>query len=120
METPFRVLGNRGERLAATYLERRGFRIEARQVIVGRMGEIDLVCRYRGQIVFVEVKARTSALWGTPEEAVTPWKRRRLRHAILGYLARRGLIEADYRFDVVAVDFAGPEPQIRHHEGVEL
>jgi putative endonuclease len=120
METPLRVLGNRGESLAAEFLRRRGFKILARQVHIGRMGEIDLICKYRGILVFVEVKARTTAIHGTPEESVTPWKRERLRRAVQGYLARHRLAEVNYRVDVVAVDFAGPEPLIRHHEGVEL
>ena len=60
------------------------------------------------------------AIHGTPEESVTPWKRERLRRAILGYLARHCLAEVNYRVDVVAVDLAGEKPLIRHHEGVEL
>lgn len=120
MDTPLRVLGNRGERLAAEWLERRGYRVIAQQVIVGQLGEIDLICRHSRQHVFVEVKSRTTLAWGTPEEAVTPWKRRRLRRAVLAWLARHGLVDSDFRFDVIAVDFSGPAPVIRHHPAVEL
>jgi putative endonuclease len=120
METPLRVLGNRGEDLAADFLRRRGFRVIDRQVHIGRLGEIDLICKRWGVLVFVEVKARTTATHGTPEESVTSWKRERLRRAVFGYLARHGLADVNYRVDVVAVDLTGPEPVIRHHEGVEL
>jgi putative endonuclease len=120
METPLRVLGNRGEDLAADFLRRRGFKIVARQVHIGRLGEIDLICKRWGLLVFVEVKARTTAAYGTPEEAVTSWKRERLRRAIFGYLARHSLADVNYRVDVVAIDWSGAEPTIRHHESVEL
>ena len=112
--------GKRGEGLAETFLRSRGFRIIARNARVGRLGEIDLIAEQRGRIVFVEVKARHGAGYGTPEEALTAAKRLHFRRAVEAWLLSRGLTEAPYRADVIAIDFSGGLPTIRHLEAVEL
>jgi putative endonuclease len=100
-------LGARGEQLAADWYAARGYDIVARNWRC-REGEIDLIVARRGDLVFCEVKTRTSDRFGVPAEAVTPAKQRRLR-----VLAARFLAEHDrrvdgggrgaLRFDVVAV-----------------
>ena len=107
-----RLFGSRGERAAARYLRRAGLRILARGY--GTLwGEIDLVARDGEVLVFVEVKTRRS---GTPAEAVTPEKQRRLTLAALHFLRRRNLLEQRSRFDVVAVVWAldSRAPEIEH------
>jgi putative endonuclease len=76
-------------------------------------GEIDLVARDASVVVFIEVKTRRS---GTPAEAVTPEKQRRITLAALHFLRRRGLLEVRSRFDVVAVVWADDRrpPEIEH------
>jgi putative endonuclease len=76
-------------------------------------GELDLVARDGEVLVFVEVKTRRS---GTPAEAVTPEKQRRLTLAALHFLRRRNLLEERSRFDVVAVVWADDRraPEIEH------
>src|SRR5262245_42212771 len=94
-----RLFGDRGERAAARYLRRHGV-----LVLVGghrpALAEVDLIARDGPTLVFVEVKARRH---GTPAEAVTPEKQRRLTLAALHFLKRHGLLEQPCRFDVVAV-----------------
>ena len=63
-------LGARGEKLAARYLRRQGFKILYRNFRGRRGGEIDLVCRDRDTLVFVEVKTRTREDFGRPLDAV--------------------------------------------------
>lgn len=109
-----RRFGDAGERIAERYLRRKGYRVVARNVTAGRLGELDLVAVHRGTLVFVEVKTRRSSAYGRPEEAVSPAKYGRLSRAIQWYLQRKGLESARYRLDVVAVDLAGPEPAVRH------
>ncbi|HWQ00377.1 MAG TPA: YraN family protein [Vicinamibacterales bacterium] len=104
-------LGRRGEAIACAELERRGYVILARRYRT-RAGEIDIVAREGGSIVFVEVKARASDRCGPPAEAVTPAKRRRLASMAADYLARHGEPEASCRFDVVAVDAGGRRPAV--------
>jgi putative endonuclease len=94
-----RLLGDRGEREAARHLRRQRFRILARRYRT-TLGEIDLIARDGETIVFVEVKSRRH---GTPAEAVTIEKQRRLTLAALEFMKRHGLLETRCRFDVVAV-----------------
>ena len=97
-----RALGAQAEARAAQLLQRKGYRIVARNWCC-RGGELDLVCDDRGTLVFVEVRARASADHGTPFETVGDVKRRRLVHAARMYLATRVEGEVACRFDVVAI-----------------
>ena len=65
-----RIRGKVGEDLAANFLEQIGFKIIKRNYRFER-GEIDLIAEEGDELVFVEVKARRSTTFGTPEEAVT-------------------------------------------------
>ena len=109
-----RPLGERGERAAARYLKRRGYKILARG---DRLvpGELDLVALDRDTVVFVEVKTRRSADAGHPAEAVTAAKQRRLTRLAVTFLKRHGLLEHRARFDVSAVTWPeGQRPTIEH------
>jgi putative endonuclease len=99
---PRRTLGGRGEEEAARHLAARGFAILDRNVR-SRLGEIDLVARDGGTLVFVEVKARRAGQGDPPQSAVTPDKQRRLARLARLYLKQHGLGEVSCRFDVVAV-----------------
>jgi putative endonuclease len=94
-----RLLGDRGERAAARYLKRQGLRILVRHYRTPQ-GEIDWIARDGDLLVFIEVKTRRE---GTPAEAVTLEKQRRLTLAALHFLKRHGLLEQPCRFDVVAI-----------------
>lgn len=97
-----RALGAEGEDRAAAWYEARGYTIEARNWRC-RDGELDLVVRRGGDLVFVEVKARTSDRFGSPAEAVTTAKQRRLRGLAARYLRDTGTRGGNLRFDVVAI-----------------
>jgi putative endonuclease len=93
--------GRLAELLAAVAVLLRGYRIVGRNVrVAGR--EVDLLARRGGTLVVCEVKARRSATFGTPAEAVGPAKQRRLREAGEMLLARDPSLRV-VRFDVVAV-----------------
>jgi putative endonuclease len=68
-----------------------------------RSGEIDLIARRGRLLVVCEVKTRSSTAYGSPAEAVTPVKRRRLRRLAAEWLAASGTRGVDVRFDVAAV-----------------
>ena len=95
-------IGAIGEEAACRHLERAGLRILARNW-KSRYGEIDLVAEEDRTIVFVEVKARTSEAFGSPEEAITSSKIRRIRLAASSYLESRNLHDVNWRIDAVAV-----------------
>ena len=69
--------------------------------------------------MFVEVKTRRSAGYGTPEEAVTPAKVARLRRIASAYLAQRRIGECDCRFDVIAVTPGPMGMEVRHVENID-
>lgn len=97
------TLGNLGESLARAELEREGYAILATRYRT-RFGEIDIVAEETGTIVFVEVKARQSARYGTAAETIGPRKRRRIAAMALDYLAKTNQLATQCRFDVVAID----------------
>ena len=113
-----RILGQRGEHLAARWLERKGYRILARNFRV-RGGEGDLVCRDGDCLVFVEVKTRTAGGLGYPEDAVQREKQRRLLRAVNLYLVQLPQPPAQYRIDVVSIErFPNGRTDIVHYENV--
>lgn len=102
MVDPRRVLGTDGEDRAAAWYEAHGYTLVARNWRC-RDGELDLVVRRGSELVFVEVKARTTDRFGIPAEAVTPAKQRRLRGLAARYLHDTGTRAGALRFDVVAI-----------------
>lgn len=123
-----RGLGNFGEAAAAAHLVRQGYTLLERQWRSSQRagggtgtvaGEIDLVARHEpdGCLVFVEVRTRSSATYGYPEESLTPAKRARLVALALAYLVAHGLAETTtWRIDVIAVhvDAAGRIGHLHH------
>jgi len=89
--------------MAASFLAERGYRVLARNEHTP-LGELDLVCRDRSEIVVVEVKSRSGDSFGSALEAIGPVKMKRLRGAAVWWLSARGLLPCAIRFDVVVVD----------------
>jgi putative endonuclease len=108
-----RARGREAEALAASFLEARGFEVVARNHRT-RRGEVDLVCRDGDVLCFVEVRSRTSAAQGGPEETVGAAKARRVVAAATDWAVRNGGLERAIRFDVVAVAFGEGPPQVTH------
>lgn len=108
-----RAQGTKGENLARTLLEEKGYRF-----IVGnyncRWGEIDLVMSDRDTLVFVEVRTRRSLRYGHPLESITSTKQRRLVRTAKDYLLHHPH-KGPMRFDVVAI-LMTPEIQTQHLE----
>jgi putative endonuclease len=96
-------LGRWGEQLAASHLESLGYKILKRNWRCIR-GEIDLVASAGEVLVFVEVKTRRGRDHGTPEEALTTAKVRRLLELSQRYLLEHDLENVDWRVDMVAVE----------------
>ena len=94
-------LGRHAELLCAWYLRLRGWRILARRYR-SPVGEIDIIARRGGMIVFVEVKARHDRELAL--ESVTERQRRRVRRAAEAFVgAHPSLATLDFRFDVMVV-----------------
>ncbi len=96
------ALGILGENAACAELERRGYAVLARRYHT-RAGEIDIVAMDGPTLVFVEVKARTTAEYGDPAEAVTLQKQGRVSAMARDYLAKMEVVDVACRFDVVTL-----------------
>lgn len=98
-----RSMGSEMETFACEWLEAHGYQIVARNFYC-RSGEIDIIAREGGYLVFVEVKYRSSPSCGAPEEAVDWRKQQTISRAALIFMQRRNYKEATpVRFDVIAV-----------------
>jgi putative endonuclease len=115
-----RAAGERGEALAARYLEKKGYRIVARNFRCP-YGEIDLIASQGEYLVFVEVKTRRGRTAFDPALAVNARKMDKLRALAAYYLAAHYVAghpqdELQPRFDVIAVMLAAAGPRVRHIE----
>lgn len=111
-----RALGRAGEDAAAAYLRARGYSIIARNVRT-REGEIDLIARIGDVLAFVEVKTRSSRVYGVPAEAVTRRKVARIRGLAAAYLATGVVRAREISFDVVEVEPRGDALTVVHRPG---
>jgi putative endonuclease len=111
-------LGRHGEELAAQYLLQEGFLILDRNYRCAG-GELDIVAMDQRVLVACEVKTRSSLAYGTPIEAVTIQKLRRLRRLAMRWVVTHGLLCDTVRVDVVGVlKTESGEFEIEHIRGV--
>lgn len=96
------ALGRRGEDLAARSYQRDGYSTVERNFRCGS-GEIDLILQRGAELVFCEVKTRSTDYFGDPSEAVTAVKQARLRRLAAIWLADHPHPGMEVRFDVVSV-----------------
>jgi len=110
------TVGDWGEARAADHLESMGYRILERNWRRAG-GELDIIAESDGQLVFVEVKTRSSTDYGTPEESVTSRKQALLRRAAWTYLEQTDQLDASWRIDVVAIErtAAGKVGRLDHY-----
>ncbi len=114
--TPEAALGRRGEDLAHRYLKNAGFSVLARNYRpnAGEI-EVDIVARDGETLVFVEVKTRSTAEFGSPDRAIDPEKQKRIIAAARSYALRSGTDWSKVRFDTVSIVF-GVQPSIVHQQ----
>lgn len=98
-------LGQSGEDIAAEFLNKKGYTILQRNYRC-RHGEIDIIAKIGTTLVFIEVKTRKGAAYGSPAAAVTHKKQRQISKTALYYLAEHNLFDAPARFDVVSIMLA--------------
>jgi len=97
-----RALGAKGEEIAVNLLKERGLSI-LQQNFRCRHGEIDIIAKENGIIIFIEVKTRKNDKYGTPEAAVDHRKQKRLRLVAAYYLTHHCHDSHPCRFDVVSI-----------------
>lgn len=107
-------LGESGEALAAYYLKKKGYAILNTNWHYSRY-ELDIIAQYRGELVIVEVKTRSSDCLQLPETAITPRKIRHLVAAADTYV-KQHKITLPVRFDVLIVIEQAGEKKVEHIE----
>ena len=103
-------VGAQGEQIAASYLTHKGYVVHHQSYRIGKL-EIDLICEDGEELIFVEVKTRTSKSWGSPFEAVTENKIRNLIQAADVYLSGFS-VDLPLRFDLIGI--------VLHPRGTEV
>ncbi len=119
--TQKRSFGNIGEKIAARYLKNKGYEIietNYQNNSGRRLGEIDIIAREKGTLVFVEVKTREMQKYQNtlPEENITYGKLRKLAKIASVYLRQKRDFREDYRFDAISVwlDLKRKKAKIKH------
>ena len=107
-------LGKIGEQHAVDFLERKGYRILDQNWRAGHK-EIDIVALHDGKVVFIEVKTRSTDVFGNPEEFVDDKKIKRILSAADTYM-KMHRFSARVRFDIISVLIQYDKIDIRHIE----
>lgn len=97
-----KVLGVSGETLASNFLKKNGYKIIERNY-KNKLGEIDIIASNKKTIVFVEVKARDTIVYGRPSEAVNFYKQNKIRKVAQQFLLENKLDGFPCRFDVIEI-----------------
>lgn len=105
--------GIEGEVEAVNYLIREEYQILCKNFRC-KQGEIDIIARDKKNIIFVEVKTRTSFKYGEAKEAVNKEKRKHIYEAARYYLYKNKMEECYTRIDVIEVYMIGGKTKINH------
>lgn len=106
-------LGRAGEDMAAGHLRRQGYEIVDRNFRCNE-GELDVVARRDGLLIFCEVKTRRENRWGEPSEAVGWDKQRRIRRLAAHWMRLRTPGPVEVRFDVVSIVVRRGRAELTH------
>lgn len=104
------ALGKSGEKFAAKFLKKNGYKIKELNYR-SPLGEIDIIAQDGDTLVFVEVKTRTSKVFGSPAEAVNSKKRKQIANCARHYLLNKKLKNEAARIDIVSVVLEGKKMQ---------
>jgi putative endonuclease len=95
--------GAMGERIACDFLSKNGYLILEKNYRCHE-GEIDIITKHAGTLVFVEVRTKKSSLFGSPEESITPAKQEKLKVLAQLYIQEHDNLACPWRIDVVAIE----------------
>ena len=106
-----KVQGRIGEIDAVEFLKKKGYKVLETNY-TNKLGEIDIIAKDKNVIVFVEVKRRSTLMYGRPIEAVNFYKQQKIKKVAEFYLMKNNMIDVDVRFDVIEI----LDKQIEHIE----
>ena len=107
-------LGKKGELIAADFLQKKGYEI-LEQNWVFQKAEIDIIAQTENVLAVVEVKTRTSADFGLPQDFVKGKKIQNLVKAVDQYMIENDL-DLEVRFDIIAIVLNNQETSIEYIE----
>lgn len=109
----------RGEEIATRFLRKHGYKIIERNFRKG-YGEIDIIAVHKNILVFIEVKTRTTDEFGSPLEAIAPWKLRALIKTVQFYKMTHRNLPEQMRIDAISVMLSpgGEEERVEHVENI--
>lgn len=97
------ALGVKGEQMATEYLISKNYNIISRNISYPNVGEIDIIAKDGGTLVFVEVRTRADNAFGHPLETLTKGKLNKIVKASRRYLQEYKVSASAYRYDVIAI-----------------
>tara|TARA_B110000211_G_scaffold234828_1_gene306615 strand:- start:6497 stop:6871 length:375 start_codon:yes stop_codon:yes gene_type:complete len=106
------LLGEEGEKIAVRYLKSKGYIVYHTNWRFGKL-EIDIIAEDGQELVFIEVKSRSSEIYGRPEEAVDDTKELAILNAADIYV-RNFNLEIEVRFDIISVIINKKQIKINH------
>lgn len=110
-----KIFGGSGEKLAAAHLKKKGYEIVELNWSC-RLGEVDLIAKTEGVLVFCEVKSRRGTGFGSPFEAITAGKQARLHRLGEYYWSFKTDRSLTVRFDAIAIIHNGAGIEVDHIE----
>ncbi len=108
--------GKLGEDLAAKFLEEKKYEILERNWRYGQFGEIDIIAKDRNELVFVEVKTRSTTNYGLPIEAINEKKLFQIKNIANAYISQTNKKYKKYRIDAISILLNTKE--IKHLKGI--
>ena len=110
-------IGDIGEKLAKDFLKKKGYRIHETNFRC-RTGEIDIIARKKDCLAFIEVRTKSSASFGSPEESVSVAKKEKLVALALSYINSHQSLPPNWRIDFIGIelDKKGKARRIEHIE----
>lgn len=114
MMTDNQKTGDAGESIARSYLLNQGYKILDTNWRFGHL-EVDIIAEHTGMLVFCEVKTRSSANFGSPEQFVTKQKQYNLIRAANFYLTKFNLTH-EVRFDIIGIVQNGGKTELTHYK----
>ena len=112
-----KIIGKYGEDIACRYLCSKGYKLIERNYI-DKCGEIDIIVKKKAEIVFVEVKTRSSKTNGEGVESVTRQKIRHIKNVSKMYVIKNRLYNYSIRYDVIDIDLSNIPYTVKHFKAV--
>ena len=100
------IFGQKAEDLAVEYLDSQKIKVVGRNFRT-RFGEIDIIAKDDKEMIFVEVKAKSSSRFGRPYEMVTERKKKKLISTAKSYLLENSfdINKTNWRIDVISIEY---------------